>query len=119
MAKEVSIRRMRAEQEARGPGVLFWFQSVLIFLLLIGMAEDYNHDQYFQAWAGTHLGGLGFLMAGTFAAFYAGILTAIFLKGPLPHTISKRIRRKEPVVPNSVLRFYDEIDSLTSEPRSR
>jgi len=116
MVKEVSIRGLKAEQEARGAGVLFWFQSVLIFLLLIGIAEDYNHDQYFQAWAGIHLGGLGFLMDGTFAAFYAGILTAIFLKGPLPHTISKRIRRKEPVVPNSVLWFYDEIASLTSEP---
>src|SRR6267378_7486310 len=116
MVKEAGIRRLRAEQETRGAGVLFWFQSVLIFFLLIGMAEDYNHDQYFQAWAGIHLGGLGFLMNGTFAAFYVGILIALFLKGPLPHTISERIRRKEPVVPNSVLWFYDEIASLTSEP---
>jgi hypothetical protein len=116
VVKEVSIRGLGAEQEARGTGVLVWLQSVLIFLLLIGMAEDYNHDQYFQAWAGTHLGGLGFLMDGTLAAFYAGILTGIFLKGPLPHAISERIRRKEPVVPESVLRFYDEIGSLTSEP---
>ena len=116
MAEEVSIAGLRATQQARRAGVMAWVQSIVIFLLLVAVAEDYNHNQYFQAWAVTYLHGLGFLLNGTLAAFYAGILVTLFVKGPLPYGVIRRIRRREPPVPASVLRFYDEIAILTSEP---
>ena len=74
MGERVSIVGLRAEHAARRAGVMAWVQSVVIFLLLVGVAEDYDHNLYFQSWAGTHLVGLGFLLNGTLAAFYAGIL---------------------------------------------
>ena len=117
MVEEVGIAGLRAEQAARRAGVMAWAQSVLIFLLLVGVAEDYDHNLYLQSWASTHLAGLGFLLNGTLAAFYAGILIGLFLKTPLPHKVSRRIRIREPAVPDSVLRFYDEIAQLTSEPQ--
>ena len=116
MGERVSIAGLRAEQAARQAGITAWVQSMLIFLLLVGVAEDYDHNLYFQSWASTHLAGLGFLLNGTLAAFYAGILMGLFLKTDLPDKVSKRIRSGEPVVPDSVLRFYDEIAVLTSEP---
>jgi hypothetical protein len=119
MAEEISIAGLRATQQARRAGVTAWVQSVVIFLLLVVVAQDYDHNQYFQAWAGTHLDGLGFLLNGTLAAFYAGISVTLFVKGPLPYAVIRRIRRKEQAVPASVLRFYDEIAILTSEPGTR
>jgi len=119
MVEEVSIAVLRARQAARRARIVAGVQSVMIFLLLVAVAEDYNHNQYFQAWAGTHLGGLGFLLNGMLAAFYAGILVTLFVKGPLPYAVIRRIRRREAAVPASVLRFYDEIAILTSEPRNQ
>jgi len=116
MAGEISLAGLRAEQEARRAGIAAWVQSVVIFLLLVGMAEDYNHSQYFQSWAVTHLAGLGFLLNGAGATFYAGILIGLFLKSPLAYNVGNMIRRKEPVLSDSVLRFYNEIAVLTSEP---
>jgi hypothetical protein len=119
MAEEVSITGLRATQQARRAGLMAWVQSIVIFLLLVAVAEDYDQNQYFQAWAGTHLGGLGFLLNGMLAAFYAGILVTLFVKGPLPYAVFRRIRRREAAVPASVLRFYEEIAILTSEPRNQ
>jgi hypothetical protein len=72
-------------------------QSVVIFLLLVAVAEDYNHNQYFQAWAGANLGGLGILLNGTLATFYAGMLVAVFPRRP-PDPTGNRVRKREPVV---------------------
>jgi len=98
MAEEVSIARLRAEQAARRAGIMARVQSVLIFLLIVWISEDYNHNQYFQAWASQHLGGLGFLLNGTLAAFYAGILIAVYLNRPLPSSRRERARRREQVL---------------------
>src|SRR5256712_13892096 len=82
MAEEVSIAGLRARRAARRARIVAGVQSVVIFLLLVTVAEDYNHNQYFQAWAGANLGGLGFFLNGTLATFYAGILVAVFLRRP-------------------------------------
>jgi hypothetical protein len=67
--------------------------------LIVWISEDYNHNQYFQAWASQHLGGgLGFLLNGTLAAFYAGILIAVSLNRPLPPSRRERVRRREQVL---------------------
>ena len=82
MAEEVSIAGLRARRAARRARIVAGVQSVVIFLLLVMVAEDYNHNQYFQAWAAANLGGFGFLLNGTLATFYAGILVAVFLRRP-------------------------------------
>jgi len=97
MVEEVSIAGLRARQAARRARIVAGVQSVMIFLLLVAVAEDYNHNQYFQAWAGANLGGLGFLLNGTLATFYAGLLVAVFLRRP-PDAASQRVRKRERVV---------------------
>ena len=97
MAEEVSIAGLRARRAARRARIVAGVQSVVIFLLLVTVAEDYNHNQYFQAWAAANLGGFGFLLNGTFATFYAGILVAVFLRRP-PDVAAQRVRKREQVV---------------------
>ncbi len=102
MVEEVSIAGLRAKKAARQARVLAGIQSVVIFLLLVVVAEEYDHNEYLQAWAGMHLGGLGFLLNGTLAAFYAGVLIAIHLNRPVP-SISRKVWRREeiPVAPET------------------
>ena len=102
MAEEVSIAGLRARQAAKRARIVAGLQSIAIFLLLVAVAEDYNHNQYFQAWASMHLGGLGFLLNGTLATFYAGVLVAVFLRRP-PEAAGQRIRERElvPVGPET------------------
>ncbi|HEV2118645.1 MAG TPA: hypothetical protein VGS11_00845 [Candidatus Bathyarchaeia archaeon] len=90
---------LREEQYARRSGILVWFQSLVILALLVWISEDYNNNQYFQGWAAQNLGGLGFLLNGSLAAFYAGLLVAIFVFRTLPRMIGERGRgrRQRPV----------------------
>lgn len=94
MVEEVSIAGLRARKAAKQARVLAWVQSVVIFLLLVFVAEEYDHNEYLQAWAGMHLGGLGFLLNGTLAAFYAGTIIAFYLNRPVP-SVAGRVRRRE------------------------
>jgi hypothetical protein len=80
MAEAISIAGLRARQAARRTRIMSSVQSIVIFLLLVAVAEDYNHNQYFQAWADANLAGFGFLLNGTLATFYAGVLVAMFLR---------------------------------------
>jgi hypothetical protein len=80
MLEEVSIAGLRARQAERRARIVAGVQSVVIFLLLVAVAEDYNHNEYFQAWADANLAGFGFLLNGTLATFYAGVLVAMFLR---------------------------------------
>ncbi len=95
MVEEVSIAGLRARKAARQARVLAGVQSVVIFLLLVFVAEEYDHNEYLQAWAGVHLGGLGFLLNGTLAAFYAGVLIAVHLNRPAPVVLRKERRLAE------------------------
>jgi len=102
MVEEVSIAGLRARKAAREARILAGVQSVVIFLLIVVVAEEYDHNEYLQAWAGMHLGGLGFLLNGTLAAFYAGVLIAVHLNRPVPSTSRKVWRREEiPVAPET------------------
>ncbi|TMI21883.1 hypothetical protein E6H31_04670 [Candidatus Bathyarchaeota archaeon] len=102
MVEEVSIAGLRAKKAAKQTRVLAGVQSVVIFLLLVMVAAEYDHNEYLQAWAGMHLGGFGFLLNGTLAAFYAGVLIAVHLNRPVP-VVAGRVRRREeiPVAPEA------------------
>src|SRR5467141_1142181 len=95
MVEEVSIAGLRARKAARETRILAGVQSVVIFLLLVVVAEEYDHNEYLQAWAGVHLAGFGFLLNGTLAAFYAGVLIAVHLNRPAPVVVRKERRREE------------------------
>ena len=96
MVEEVSIPGLRARRVARQARATARVQSVVIFLLLVFMAEEYYHNEYLQAWASAHLGGFGFLMNGTLAAFYGGVLIAVYLNRPVP-AVAKGERRLEEI----------------------
>jgi hypothetical protein len=83
MAKEVSIALLRTRRALRIGRIIGFIQSILIFLLLIAMSEDYNHNQFFQAWAEARLGDFAFFLNGTLAAFYAGLVIAYHLSRPV------------------------------------
>jgi hypothetical protein len=120
MAREVSMAGLREEQMARRSGILVWFQSLIILALLVWISEDYNNNQYFQAWAGQSLGGLGVLLNGSGAAFYAGLMVAIFVFRTLPGVLGEKARGKrqraarqkprteEPVLVNPEARYSSE-----------
>src|SRR2546426_634385 len=97
-----SIAGVWAKKAARQTRVLAGIQSIVILLLLVVVAEEYDHNEYLQAWAGMHLGGFGFLLNGTLAAFYAGVLIAVHLSRPVPVVAGKVRRREEiPVAPEA------------------
>ncbi len=72
--------------------VVAFVQSILIFLLLVAMAVEYDHNEFFQAWVKARLGGFGFVLNGTLAAFYAGLMVAYYLNQPLPKPYRKQVR---------------------------
>ena len=85
---------LREEQMARRTAILVWFQSLVILALLVWISEDYNNNQYFQGWAAQNLGGLASLLNGSGAAFFAGLLVAIFVFRTLPRVMAERAREK-------------------------
>jgi len=70
----------------------------MILLLMILVAEEYNYDASFQAWTAGRVGMFGFLLGGTFAAIYSGILTVLYLGPPLSPATSRMAERQEIVV---------------------
>ena len=101
---------LREEQVARRARILSLFQSLVILLLLVWISEEYNNNQYFQAWAAHNLGGFGLLLNGTGLAFYAGLLVSVLVFRTLPRALEERargrrrqtvgqgLRREEPVL---------------------
>ena len=73
-------------------------QSVMILLLMILVAEEYNYNQSFQGWVSGSLGMFGFLLGGSLAAIYGGILIVLYLGPPLPPPIPQKAKRRELVV---------------------
>ncbi len=75
-------------------------QSIVIFLLLVEMSNEYSHNQYFQAWTQLHAGGFAFVLNGTLAAFYAGLMLAYYLTpGSRSHTERRSWLDEEILVP--------------------
>ena len=79
MGQEVSIARLRARWVLRISRLFGLVQSIAIVLLLVWMADEYGHNQFFQAWAAARLGGFSFFLNGTLAAVYAGLVITYFL----------------------------------------
>jgi hypothetical protein len=98
MADEVSIARLRTRRALRIGRIIVFIQSTLIFLLLIAMSEEYDHNQFFQAWMQARLGGLAFFLNGTLAAFYAGLIIAYYLSAPVGKEEEPPIKKVEDIL---------------------
>jgi len=79
----VLLQDLRAEQTAWRADMMVRVQSVIILLLFVWLAEEYNFNQFFQSWAAGILGVFVFLLGGTLAAVYAGILIVVYLSTPV------------------------------------
>jgi hypothetical protein len=71
---------------------------MMILLLMILVAEEYNYNQSFQGWVSGSLGMFGFLLGGSLAAIYGGILIVLYLSPPRPTPIRQKAERRELVV---------------------
>jgi hypothetical protein len=88
----------RAEQAAWRAGMMVRVQSIMIFLLLILLAEEYNYNESFQAWANGSLGMFGFLFSGSLAAVYGGVLIVLYLSPARPVRTQGKAMKRELVV---------------------
>jgi len=79
----VLLQGLRADQTAWRAGLMVRVQSVIILFLFVWVAEEYNYNQFFQSWTNGTLGVFGFLLGGTLAAIYAGILIVVYLSAPV------------------------------------
>ena len=98
MVEEVSLAGLRAKRVAQRAGLMVRVQSVIILLLLLWMAQEYNHNEYFQGWAARTLGVFGFTLGGTLVAVYAGILIAVYLRQPMTAVSLEKAEKREPLV---------------------
>ena len=96
--EEVSLARLRQSSALRRARLVASLQSLAIFLLLVAMSMDYSHNQYMQAWAEAHLGALAFLLNGTLAAFYAGVMIAYYLASPSTEKVRPRLKKTEEII---------------------
>lgn len=94
----------REKQAAWRAGMMVRVQSVMILLLTIWLAEEYNYNQSFQALITGNLGVFGFLLGGSLAAIYGGILIVLYLSPPEQLVIGKRVERRELVVVSPTIR---------------
>ena len=78
-------------------------QSVIILLLFVWMAEEYNYNQFFQSWTNGNLGVFGFLLGGTLATIYGGTLIVMYLSPPVTPANREKAKRLEMavMVPNA------------------
>ena len=96
MVQAVNITRLRTRRVLRIGKLFGLVQSIVILLLLVWVSDEYDHNQFFQAWAGARLGGLAFFLNGTLAAFYAGLVISYYLS--IPEEKSGPIEKKEEIL---------------------
>jgi hypothetical protein len=58
---------------------LVWAESLIILGLLVWVSVEYVNNQYLQAWVARNFWVLGFLLNGTFAGLYAGVLVGYLI----------------------------------------
>lgn len=95
---QVSLSRLRKRRTLYRARIAAFLQSFTIFLLLFEMSEEYSHNQYMQAWMSQHIGALSFMLNGTLAAFYAGLMIAYYLGEPWGRTAEPRLKKKEEII---------------------
>jgi len=74
MGDGLDMDRLRQEQVVKRTRWMIWGESLVIFGLLVWVSLEYENNLFLQSWAKANIGPVSFLLNGTLAGLYAGIL---------------------------------------------
>jgi hypothetical protein len=74
MGDRLDMDRLKQEQMVKRTRWLVWAESLLILGLLVWVSLEYENNIFLQSWAKANIGPVSFLLNGTLAGLYAGIL---------------------------------------------
>jgi uncharacterized membrane-anchored protein len=74
MGDRLDMDRLKQEQMVKRTRWLVWAESLVILGLLVWVSLEYENNIFLQSWAKANIGLVSFLLNGTLAGLYAGIL---------------------------------------------
>ncbi len=74
MGETLGLEELKQKQLTRRTRRLVWVESLIIFALLTWVSIEYTNNKYLENWITQNIGPLGFLLNGTLAGLYAGVL---------------------------------------------
>jgi len=74
MGDKMDLDRLKEEQLVKRTRWLVWAESLVILGLLIWVSLEYENNLFLQSWAKSNVGPVSFLLNGTLAGLYAGVL---------------------------------------------
>jgi hypothetical protein len=74
MTDRLDMDRLKQEQMVKRTRWLVWTESLAILGLLVWVSLEYENNLFLQSWAKANIGAISFLLNGTLAGLYAGIL---------------------------------------------
>jgi hypothetical protein len=86
MGDRLDMDRLKQEQMVKRTRWLVWAESLLILGLLVWVSLEYENNLFLQSWTKVNIGPISFLLNGTLAGLYAGIL--------LGYTVAKYAERR-------------------------
>ncbi len=74
MGDGLDMDRLKQEQVVKRTRLLVWAESLVILGLLVWVSLEYENNLFLESWAKANVGPVSFLLNGTLAGLYAGIL---------------------------------------------
>src|SRR5256712_8434343 len=74
MGDGLDMDRLKQEQVVKRTRWLVWAESLVILGLLVWVSLEYENNLFLQSWATANVGPVSFLLTGTLAGLYAGVL---------------------------------------------
>ena len=74
MGDGLDMDRLRQEQVVKRTRWMILGESLVIFGLLVWVSLEYENNLFLQSWAKANIGPVSFMLNGTLAGLYAGIL---------------------------------------------
>jgi len=75
MSDRRDMDRLKQEQVAKRTRWLVWAESLIILGLLVWVSVEYESNLFLESWAKANIGPISFLLNGTLAGIYAGLLS--------------------------------------------
>ncbi len=70
----LDVDQLKREQLVKRTRWLVWAESLVILGLLVWVSLEYENNLFLQSWAKANIGPISFLLNGTLAGLYAGIM---------------------------------------------
>ena len=74
MSDRLDLEQLRKKELAKRTRWLVLAESMVILGLLTWVSIEYESNQFLQSWVNVNVGPIGFLLNGTLAGIYGGIL---------------------------------------------